>query len=168
MDEYIVVGKVVSPFGARGEVKVLVLTEFPDRLSAGKTVTLRYPDGSLVETLIKTSRSSTGGLLIGFPDSTNRWMAEAFRNAEIVISRSDVRKLPKDAFYLFEMIGMKVVTEDGQELGVVEDVLQGGANDVYVTNEGLCIPAIKQVVTSIDVKAGKMVIHPIPGLLPGS
>ncbi len=166
MDDYITIGKVVAPFGVHGEVKVIILTEFPERLSKGNTVTLRYPDGKFVETAINASRPNKGGLLIGFEGPKNRWEAAELRDAEIVIERGDVKKLPKDQFYLFELVGLHVVTDDGRELGVVEDVLQGGANDVYVTSEEICIPAIKQVVKSIDVEAGKILIHPIPGLLP--
>jgi 16S rRNA processing protein RimM len=167
MDDYITIGKVVAPFGVRGEVKVVILTEFPERLSKGKTVTLRYPDGKFVETAINASRPNKGGLLISFEGPKNRMEARELKDAEVVIDRADVKKLPKDEFYLFELVGLNVVTDDGRELGVVEDVLQGGANDVYVTSEEICIPAIKQVVKSIDVKAGKIVIHPMPGLLPG-
>lgn len=167
MDDYIVVGKVVAPFGVRGEVKVVILTEFPDRLSKGNTVTLRYPDGKFVQTAINASRPNKGGLLISFEGPKTRMEARELKDAEIVIDRGDVKKLPKDQFYLFELVGLNVVTDDGRELGVVEEVLQGGANDVYVTSDQICIPAIKQVVKSIDVKTGKIVIHPIPGLLPG-
>ncbi len=167
MEDYITIGKVVAPFGVRGEVKVVILTEFPERLSKGNTVMLRYPDGKFVETAINASRPNKGGLLVSFEGPKTRMEAQELRDAEIVIDRADVKKLPKGSYYLFELVGMKVVTDDGRDLGVVEDVLQGGANDVYVTSEQICIPAIKQVVKSIDVATGKMVIHPMPGLLPG-
>ena len=92
--------------------------------------------------------------------------AEELRDIDIVIGEGDLRKLEDDRFYVFDIVGLKVVTDDGREQGTVTEVLQGGANDVYVTSTGLCIPALKDVVAQVDLKGGKLVIRPVPGLLP--
>ncbi|MCL5103987.1 MAG: ribosome maturation factor RimM [Armatimonadetes bacterium] len=165
-EQEIVIGRVVAPFGLRGEVKVIVLTDFPERFGAGNEITIRIDDDKRRKVRIDASRPNKGGLTIKLKGIETRNDAEELRDSEVVIDQSELAELPSDRFYVFDIIGLKVVTDDGRELGEVADVLQGGANDVYVTSTGLYIPAIKDVVTKIDIKAGLMVIRPMPGLLP--
>lgn len=161
----ILIGRIVAPFGIRGEVKVVVVTELPERFDAGREVTLIYPDGGRRYARVEKSGTNKNGLSIKFQGVETRNDAEELRDAEIVIDESQLEELPEDQFYLFDIVGLKVVTDDGREQGEVVEVLQGGANDVYVTSTGLCIPAIKDVVAKIDIRERLMVIHPVPGLL---
>jgi 16S rRNA processing protein RimM len=135
----IVIGKIIAPLGTRGEVKTIVLTDFPERFETGAELSLRMPDGE-----------------------TRRVRLDS---AEFIIDESELAELPSDRFYLFDLIGLRVATDDGREVGEVTEILQGGANDVYVTSTGLCIPALKDVVAKIDLGEGVMVIRPVPGLL---
>jgi len=161
----ILIGKVTTPFGTRGEVKVVVLTDFPERFAAGARVALKSGEKtSLVR--IERSRPHKGGILLKLEGIDTVNAAEELRNTEITIDEADLGKLEGDRFYIFDIIGLKVVTDDGREQGEVVDVLQGSANDVYVTSTGLCIPALKDVVAKVDVPGGVMIIHPVPGLLP--
>jgi len=163
----IVVGKIVGAFGIRGEVKLVPLTDFPERFGVGNTLRLRMPKGELRETKVASAREQKGGITAKLDGVDTRDQAEELSGAEVVIDRSEAGSLPEGSFYLFDIVGLKVVTDDGREQGVVTEVLTGGANDVYVTSTGLCIPALKWVVASVDVAAGVMVIRPVPGLLPG-
>ena len=161
----IAIGKIAGPVGIRGELKVVVLTDFPERFEAGRRLTLKFADDSRREVEVGSARSRKGGMVLKFNDVDSRTDAEALRDAEIVIDETDLTELGSDEFYVFDIIGLKVVTTDGRELGEVEEVLQSGANDVYVTSGGVCIPALKDVVEKIDPDAGVMVIRPVPGLL---
>ncbi len=161
----ILIGKIVAPFGLRGEVKVAIHTDFPERMVAGRELTVIKPDGARFPSRIDKSTPNKGGLTIKFKGVETRNDSEELRGAEIVIDESELAELPEDNFYVFDLMGMKVITDDGREQGEVTEVLLGGANDVYVTSNGLCIPAIKDVVVKVDVASKVITIHPVPGLL---
>jgi 16S rRNA processing protein RimM len=147
-------------------VKVVVLTDFPDRFEPGNSVRLRMPKGETASVRIAKRRAHRGGLLLKLDGVDNRPGAEARRDAEIVIAPGELGELAEGSFYIFDLIGLKVTSEDGRECGEVTDVIQAGANDVYVTSTGLCIPALKNVVAKVDLERGEMIIRPVPGLLP--
>lgn len=161
----ILIGKIVAPFGIQGEVKVSIHTDFPERLSAGKTFTIVAPDGKRFESRVDRSIPNKGGMTIKFRGVDTRNQAEDLRGALIVIDESELADLPDDSFYVFDLIGLKVITDDGREQGEITEIMQGGANDVYVTSNGLCIPALKTVVAKVDFDNRVMIIHPVPGLL---
>lgn len=161
----IVTGRIVGPFGIRGEVKVIPTTDFPDRFEAGAEITLSLADGRKAFR-IQRSRFHKSGFLLKLEGVETRNDAEQLRNVNIVIDETQLRELGPDRFYIFDIIGLRVVTEDGREQGVVTEVLQGGANDVYITSTGLCIPALKAVVIGVDLERRLMTIRPMPGMLP--
>lgn len=161
----IVIGKIVAPIGIRGEVKVVLLTEFPERFDVGEQLTLRQPSGEIRQHKVHAQRLYKDGLALKLSDVETRDDAENLRGSEFIIGADRLHELPSDGFYLFDIIGLNVVTDDGRECGEVTEILQGGANDVYVTSTGLCIPALKSVVAKIDIEAGVITIHPVPGLL---
>ncbi len=165
-DSQILIGKVVAPFGIRGEVKLLVLTDFPDRFDKGVELKIKSPRCEIVRKRIVAVRSHSDGLIVKFEDINDRNAAEDLRNAEVIIDKDELAKLEEGRFYIFDIIGLKVIIEDGREQGVVTEVLQSAANDVYVTSTGLCIPALKDVVEKIDLENRVMIIRPVPGLLP--
>lgn len=161
----IVIGKVVAPHGIRGEVKVIVLTDFPDRFDVGSELRLVPENGESRKLVVEANRQYKGGLVLKLRGVETRDDSEAMHGAEFVIDESDLAQLPTGGFYVFDILGLKVVTDDGRELGEVTEVLQSGANDVYVTSTGLCIPALKDVIAKIDIDGGVIVVHPVPGLL---
>jgi 16S rRNA processing protein RimM len=165
-DRDILIGKIVAPFGVRGHVKVIVLTDFPERFDASKRITLALPNGERREATIEESRPHKDGIVAKLDCAATMEEAEELRGAEIVIDRSEVGELAPDAFYVFDVLGLQVRTDDGRDLGEVAEVISGGANDVYVTSTGICIPALKSVVTRVDLAEGVMVVHPVPGLIP--
>lgn len=162
----ILIGTVGSAFGIGGEVKVLVQTDFPERFDPGARLAIRRADGKTLETRVERCRQGKGCLIVKLVGTDTRTDAEQLAGAEITISESEVHALDEGRFYVFDIIGLKVRTDDGRELGEVTEVLQGGANDVYVTSAGVCIPALKDVVSRVDVSGGEIVIRPAPGLLP--
>jgi len=166
VEQEIVIGKIVAPFGTGGEVKVLVLTDFPERFGLGEEIRIRTAKGARLMARIERSREHKAGFLLKLGGIDSRDDAEALRDAEIVIDREKLAGLGKDRYYVFDIIGLRVTSEDGRDCGEVTDVLQAGANDVYLTSTGLCIPALKDVVAKVDLERGEMIIRPVPGLLP--
>ena len=146
-------------------MKALVLTEFPERFEAGNELALRLPRGEPRRLKISSERHHKDGLALKLEGINTREDAESLRGAEFIIDVDELHGLPDGVFYLFDIIGLRVVTDDGRECGKVTEVVQAGANDVYVTSTGLCIPALKTVVAKIDIGEGVMVIRPVPGLI---
>ncbi len=155
-DKFITIGKIVAPHGVRGEVRVVPLTDFPERFRQMKTVLAS--NGK--ELVIEQVRYHKQFVLLKFQGFDNATAVEALRNLLLQIERQDLVKLPADHFYIFDIIGLKVFDNDGEYLGVVTDVLKTGSNDVYIAErEGkppLLIPALKKVVENIDLAGGQM------------
>jgi 16S rRNA processing protein RimM len=98
----------------------------------------------------------------------SREQAETLRGAEIALPLSAVSPLPEGTYYWWQILGMRVVSDEGQELGQVDEILETGANDVYavrdLTGAELLIPAIESVILDVDLQAGEITVHLLPGL----
>ncbi len=158
------VGRINSPWGVRGHVKVTAMTENPERLVKGARV---YVDGDLRE--IRDVKYPRGFPVIQFAGVTTPEAAEDLRGALIEIDEEALPDLPEGEYYVHDLIGLTVVTSDGRELGRLEEVLRTGSNDVYVVRRrgerDVLIPALEGVVGDVDIEAQRMVVEVIPGLL---
>ena len=157
-DNLITIGKIVAPHGVRGDLRVIPLTDFPERFRSLKSICL--DDGTkLVVEGVKYHKQFVLLKIQGL-DSINS--VEALRGKLIKITQDELVKLPEGQYYQFQILGLKVYTESGEYLGTITDILQTGSNDVYVTEqEGkppILIPALKQVVLNIDISAGKIIV----------
>ncbi|MHB1456681.1 MAG: ribosome maturation factor RimM [Armatimonadota bacterium] len=164
-NEYdILIGEVVSTFGHKGEVKVYPHTDFPERLSSRTEVFMRL-DGVEPRMLkIRKSRINKNVVIIQFDGYNDMTDAESLRGAKLYTSKTAQVPLPEGEFYIDDIIGIRVFTSDGDDLGVVNEVLRSPANDVYVTDRAM-IPAVKEFVVSLDIKEKKMVVKPVEGLV---
>ena len=168
--EWVTVGQVVALFGVRGELKVRLLTDIPNRFSELDAV---YVGQQHTRHVIESVRPYKGEMIIlklaNFDDAN---AAEALRNAELQIPLSKVAKLPPDSYYQHDILGLQVLTLAGKAVGTIVDIIVTGSNDVYVvkTLAGTqqLIPAIKDVIKQIDLIRRTMHIDPIPGLLDNS
>jgi 16S rRNA processing protein RimM len=156
---YVAVGRVLGPFGLKGEMKVLPLTDNPERF---KTKARLYAGQQPVTVL--RSREASGHLYLtlkGFPD---RDAVEKFRHALLQVPESDLPPLPEGEYYRFQLLGLKVVDRAGMLLGTLDEVLETGANDVYrvhpATGPDVLLPALADVVVSVDLGARVMVVDP--------
>lgn len=159
----IVVGKVTNAHGVRGEVSVLVLSEVPDRFAEGSAVWLQ--DGRRL--VVEAAREDRGRLLIRFGGVGDRETAEALRGSFLVVPESALPELPEGSWWPHQLEGSEVLTEDGRTLGTLDEVVLNPANDLWVTRDAeheLLIPALRDVIVSVDVDAKRVVVRDIPGL----
>lgn len=160
----IAIGEIVAAHGIKGDVKLVVLTEFPERFNPGNRVRFKLNE-NITEFEILRATSNKSNFTLHLNGIDTRSAAENLRGSIAFIYDNELIALPEDENYVFELIGMEVFTSDNEKLGTITDVLQGGANDVYVINDKICIPAIKECVLNVDSTNRKITIFPMPGLL---
>ncbi len=156
-------GRVIRPHGVDGEVRVYVFEPGAPNLQRGRSVTI-----SGVVRKISRLRDDRGELLIAFEGITDRDQAMTLRGEILELPDRLVRRNDEESYFLHELIGLLVETDSGEPVGNIREILQPGANDVYVVDTvggELLIPAIADVVREIDVKAGKIIIVPLAGML---
>ncbi len=157
------VGRVLAPRGTGGEIKVRVETDFPERFTPGRLV---YVDGRPLE--IESSRAYKQHILVKLATVDSIEDAEKLRDRYLGIPLAELHRLPSDEHYAFQLIGLRVTTTEGKYIGRIADIMITASNDVYVV-EGergeVLIPAIEDVVKSIDLDKGGIVIEEIEGLL---
>ena len=162
----IAVGRINGPWGLQGHVKVTPLTSNPQRLQPGSELIV---DGERRHVL--DVASPKGYPCVLFDGYHNRNGAETLKGALIEIEEDELPELAPDQYYVHQLIGLQVVTTDGDHLGSLEDVLRPGANDVYLVKrrkaKDILIPAIADVIVRVDLEAGEMLIDALPGLLEG-
>ena len=158
-----VVGWVKGPAGTEGVVRVAVLTDFPQRFAPGAVLFLR---GERVE--VRDVRWHRGDALVQFAEVSSREQAEQLRDAEITIPEEALQTLPEGSYYHYHLLGLRVVTVAGEELGEVVDILQTGSNDVFVVRnaagEEVLLPAIEDVVKRVELDEGRIVVELLDGL----
>ena len=161
-DDWVVVGRVLGPWGIRGDVRVEPHSDSRERFSPGSRV---YLNGA--ETSVVSSRPHRGGLVVRLGSVADRTAAETLKNATLTVPQDDVDPLPDGSYYYYEIIGLRVRTDDGEELGEVREVLATGGNDVYVVRgpagERL-VPALSDVVLDVDLDRGVMTVSLPEGL----
>lgn len=169
---HFIIGKIAGVHGLRGEVKVELHTDFPERFAPGQSVLV----GDRLDAMEITSvRPHKGVLLIGFHNIPDRTGAEALRGEWVYIAEENAMALEEDTYWVHDILGLAVQTVEGQKLGVVEDVIFTGANEVYVVkteagiNHGrdLLLPAIDQVVQAVNLDTGLITVKLLPGMLEG-
>ena len=164
-DGYRAIGLVERPRGLKGELKALPLTDFPERFDPGARVFIGGEARSIVSSLWQKRRVYF--FLEGVRD---RESADQLRGELIETPESERPQSAEPFWYIDEIEGLRVVSVDGDDLGVVSEVLQTGANDVYLVDRGdqpdLLVPALRDVVQSVDLEAGEMLVDLPDGLLP--
>ncbi len=167
-DERITIGEILRPKGLKGEVKVLPLTDIPDRFGSLSHVVISLSTGQDTNEEIVHSRTYKGFEYVRFAHRTSRASVESLVGGAIQVKRSSVPELPEDVYYQFEILDAEVFTDGGQRLGTVVDIMETGAHDVYVVQgdeREFLIPANQEIVRQIDREQGRIVVHPLEGLL---
>ncbi len=150
------VGQVVGAYGLEGAVKVLPLTDFDERFERGASLLL---DGC--SRVVEWSRGGQLGLVVKLHGIDNRTVAELFRGRYLEVPDEDMKPLEAGRFYHRQVVGLEAVTASGEPLGVITEVLERPANDVWVSREGQVehlIPAVKDAVVDVDLEKGRVVV----------
>ncbi|WP_290033835.1 ribosome maturation factor RimM [Ligilactobacillus cholophilus] len=166
---YYQIGKIVNTHGIKGEVKVQAVTDFPEkRFAVGETV-YAFKNGKLVKSLIiKSHRKHKQFDLLTFEGLEDINLVEDLKQNDLKISEQQQDSLSDGEYYYHEIIGLDVYDLEGNKLGKINEIIESGANDVWVIKrEGkrdLLIPAIKDVVKEIQCEDGKVIIDLLDGL----
>lgn len=168
MEERLQVGIISSTHGVHGEVKVFPTTDDVNRFKKLKEVILESGKETKVLEIAGVKFFKQFAIL-KFKGIDTLNDVEKYRGASLYVTRANAVKLKKDEYFIADLMGLCVKDEDGQEIGVLKEVLETGANDVYIINlkdgRELLLPAIKQCVLEVDVEAGFIRIHILDGLL---
>lgn len=165
--DFVVIGLLRRAHGVGGELSVESLTDMPERFDKLERVLLRH-GGCTREIGVRRVRGKGRSILLKLEGVDDRTSAEALRGAEIGVRREDVWPVPEDTYYVFELIGCRVVSETGRDVGVIDDVWKMPANDVFAVTSGsreVLIPVVKSVVRKIDLERKVVVIEEMEGLL---
>ncbi len=156
----------LKPWGYRGDVKVQILTDFPKHLAKLKTV---YLGSDARVTQVERARLHSGFALMKFAGYDTPEAAAKLRGQVVQIPLEEAARLRKGQYFHHQIIGLQVFTTEGESLGLIEEILETGANDVYVVrredNRELLLPAITDVVQEIDLENKRMVVRLMPGLI---
>ena len=168
MEQFIKVGTITNTHGIRGEVKVYPATDDIRRFSVLEKVFLDEKHGRKLMPIEKV-RYFKQMVIIKFRGYDRIEDIEGFKGLDIFVSREDAVPLEEGEYYIADLIDMKVVAEDGSEIGILTDVIKTGANDVYVVSSPefgeILIPVIPQCIKSVDIESGIMTAELLPGLL---
>ncbi|MDR0949861.1 MAG: ribosome maturation factor RimM [Lachnospiraceae bacterium] len=168
MEDFLMVGIITSPHGIKGEVKVFATTDDVRRFLELKEVLIDMGEG-LQPITLENVRFQKQFAIIKFKGISDPETAEQFRKKNLYVSRANAVKLGRDEYFIADLEGLRVLDEDEKEIGTLSSVLQSAANDVYVISlddgRELLLPAIKQCVLGINLKAGWIKIHILDGLL---
>ncbi|MGB2769476.1 MAG: ribosome maturation factor RimM [Candidatus Zixiibacteriota bacterium] len=162
----VTIGKISRARGLRGEMVVVPLTDDPERFLKLEKVTLTK-DGTSKEFFVEKAREFKGKVLLKLKQVESPEEAKELAGGFIEIEKDQLVRLPQGSYFIFDIVGLEVVTTTGEKIGTVKEVISLPANDLYLVegDEKLyLIPAVKQVVKGIDLKEKKMIIQPMEGL----
>ena len=161
--EFITIGRILAPSGVKGKLKVKIETDFPQRFtSRSKVYVNRQP------TTIDGAEWHGGKLVVKLNAIDSIESAQKLSGNIIEIHHSQVQPLPEGQYYHFQLIGIEVRTTEGESLGHIIEIKSTESNDVYIVSGAkgeILIPAIEDVVKSVDLDRGCLIIEPIAGLL---
>lgn len=168
MEDYLEIGKIANTHGVKGELKVIPLTDNPERYDVLKWV---YVGGenNLEKYDIENVKYTKGMVIVKFKEVNDMDSAERLKGLYLKVDRKNAVKLPKDAFFICDLIECDVYEGNGNNLGKIKDVLKTGSNDVYLVkdenNREILIPALKSVVTEVSIENKKIVVKLPEGLV---
>lgn len=166
--EYFEIGQIVNHFGIKGMVKVNPFTNDISQFEELRSV-LVEKNGKLLDIQIEEVKYSKNQILLKLKGIDTVEEAEKYRNCYIKIARENAKKLPKNTYFIADLLGLTVYTDENILLGKVEDIYNSGASDIYVikSEDGkqILLPGIKDVIKQIDLEQEKIVVHLIKGLV---
>ena len=164
-EDYFEIGVIVNTQGVKGEVRIFPKTDNPKRFDSLKALYLKEQGKEYPLERVRYYKNLVIAKLLGIDDLNT---AELLKGQTIIIPRELAMPLNDDEYYVADLVGLEVITTDGEALGILADVLFTGANDVYVVRKDgvkdLLLPAIKQCIVNTDIAGGRMVVRLLEGL----
>lgn len=168
MEQLLQVGVITQTHGVRGEVKVFPTTDDPARFKKLKKVLLDTGK-EMLPLEVQGVKFSKQFVIVKFKGIDNINDIERYKRCPLLVERQDAVKLEENEYFIADMLGIDVVTEDGEDFGVLKDVIETGANDVYVIDSRehgeVLVPAIRECILEVDVEARKMTVRLMDGLI---
>lgn len=168
MEDMLQVGVITQTHGVHGEVKVFPTTDDAERFKELKQVILDTGKGTL-SLEIQAVKFFKQYVILKFKGIDNINDIERYKRCPLLVTRDEAVKLEEDEYFIADMIGLTVATEDGDVLGTLKDVIRTGANDVYVIQSDrygeVLLPAIKDCILDVDIQGGRMKVHLLDGLV---
>ncbi len=162
------IGQIVNTFGIKGMVKVKPFTDDIRRFDELKTVYVEK-NSNQTEYEIEEVKYHKDMVLIKFKGIDKVEQAEMLRNSYLTVSRDSVEKLEEGRYYIVDLLGLEVYTDEQILLGTLEDIFNTGSNDIYVVKDKqgkqILLPAIQDVIKQIDIENKKIIVHLLPGLI---
>ncbi|UHA73961.1 ribosome maturation factor RimM [Paenibacillus sp. 481] len=165
------VGKVVNTQGIRGEIKVYPQTDFPEvRFAKDSELLMINPEtNQTIPVKVERSREHKNMYVVKLEQFDNINDVEKYKGWILKVTEADLLELPDNEYYYFEIVGCRVVTDEGEELGTIKEILAPGANDVWVVKQPkgkeLLIPVIDEVVLDVNVQEKLVTVHLMEGLV---
>lgn len=166
------VGKIVNTHGIRGELKVVTQTDFPEiRFKPKSRLVLQHPEQTrqTLDVVVESSKTHKQMYLVKLKQFDDINEVEQYKGWLLKVRKSDLAELEENEYYYYEIVGCAAVTEEGEELGVITEILQPGANDVWVVQrkqgKPLLLPYIEQVIKHVDVAEKRVTVHLLEGLM---
>ena len=167
MENLLEIGKIVNTHGLRGEVKVVPWTDSPDDFYDVSFVYIKNKN-EYKKLTIDGVKFQKNNVIVKFKEYNDINEILPFKNAVLYADRNDLGELPEGVYYIVDLIGLKVYTEDDEYIGEIADVFNAGASDIYdVKREGkknLLLPVIDEVVKSVDIENGRVTVNVMEGL----
>lgn len=168
--DYVSIGRVARPHGVRGELRIEATTDEPDRFNRLETVYLGRKADQLERFEVSSARMHHQQVLLQLKGIDSREAAGRLRSLTVFVPIADAIPLAEGEFFVFQLYGMRVVTDEGEPLGTIQDVIQTTANDVFVVGgdqySEILLPDTEEVVLSIDREERLVTVRLIPGLRP--
>lgn len=168
MEQLMEIGQIVNTYGIKGFLKVVPYTDDITRFEDLKSIYIQTKN-TLKTVIIEEVKYSKNLVLLKLKGIDDINAAEVYKNCYIKIERKDAVKLPEDSYFIVDLIGLNVYTDDGMSLGNIIDVYPTGANDIYVVKDEkgkqVLLPAIGDVIKNVDIENKKMIVHLIEGLV---
>lgn len=168
MEKYLEIGQIVNTFGIKGQVKIVPFTDDITRFDELKEIYVEKKN-ELKLFQIEQVNYKKNMVILKLKGIETVEEAEKLRNCYLKIDRKDAKKLPKDTYFIIDLLGLDVYTDEGKLLGKVDDIYNTGSSDIYVVKDELgkqiLLPAIKDVLKEVDLENQKIIVHLIKGLV---
>jgi 16S rRNA processing protein RimM len=161
MTELVAIGRIVKPFGVKGDVRVQSLSDVPGRFESLHQVIVEMPSGKTMETIVNRVRKDRDSYVIGLEGLSSPEAASIYRGSLLKIPQDTAPALPEGQYYEYQLIGMTVSDERGESLGILEEILPAPSHPIFVIRQAgkeRLIPGSRSVISRIDVEQRTMAV----------